>query len=79
VGAVPFEGPWFLRDYETPSGVLLNFGRQGYEVEAQRPGPLTLHVQGWLGFLLSAQNVPGYLLSAWSFLTRSQRFVVSGG
>ena len=79
VGAVPFERPWFLRDYETPSGVLLNFGRQGFEVEAQRPGPLTPPVQGWLGFLLSAQVVPGYLLSAWSFLTRSQRHVVSGG
>jgi hypothetical protein len=64
---------------EGPSEVLLNFGRQGYyEVEAQRPGPLTPLVQVLLGCLLSAQGVPGSLLFAWSFLTRAPRAIRTG-
>jgi hypothetical protein len=77
-GAVPFAGPWFLRVCKTPSEVLLNFGRQGYEVEVQRPGPLTPLVQVLLVCLLSAQGVSGSLLSAWSFLTRAPRAVHTG-
>jgi hypothetical protein len=53
--------------------LILDFGHQGYEVEAQPPGPLTPLVQVWLGCLLSAQIVPSSLLSAWSFLARTAR------